>query len=139
MCAILYWPLLKIACVITPVSSLIRPSRSTVSTFDLHSQRAAVWMSVSGAEQARQRDPRRYETLTRSQRPAPTEAAETGEAATEASGASADAALELIDVDLCRTFPDNIYFSAETADDQKSLVSISSEPISGIVPGFQVK
>ena len=93
-------------------------------------------MSVSGAEQARQRDPRRYETLTRSQRNAPTEAAETGEAATEASGASgasADAALELIDVDLCRTFPDNIYFSAETADDQKSLVSISSEPISGIV------
>ena len=97
------------------------------------SQRAAVWMSVSGAERARQRDPRRYETLTRpSQCPAP---AETGEAS------AASAALELIDVDLCRTFPDNIYFSAETADDQKSLVSISTSelesrfnaPVPGIV------
>ena len=100
------------------------------------SQRAAVWMSVSGAERARQRDPRRYETLTRpSQCPAP---AETGEAS---AASAASAALELIDVDLCRTFPDNIYFSAETADDQKSLVSISTSelesrfnaPVPGIV------
>ena len=83
-------------------------------------------MSVSGAERARQRDPRRYETLTRSQRPAPT--GETGEAAAlvaSADASAASAALELIDVDLCRTFPDNIYFSAETADDEKSLVSQS--------------
>ena len=85
-----------------------------LTCFFFFSQRAAVWMSVSGAERARQRDPRRYETLTRpSQCPAPTEKGE---------ASAASAALELIDVDLCRTFPDNIYFSAETADDQKSLV-----------------
>ena len=91
-------------------------------------------MSVSGAERARKSDPRRYETLTqRSQCPAPTAAAlKTGEAASAAS-----AALELIDVDLCRTFPDNIYFSAETADDQKSLVSNSSEPESRFTRPFQ--
>ena len=64
-------------------------------------------MAVSGAERARESDPRRYDSMK--SRPMNSE----GEAA----------ALELIDIDLCRTFPDNIYFSSETADDAKSLVS----------------
>ena len=73
------------------------------------SQRSAVWMSVSGAESARQSDPNRYERMKNPS------AAERDEAA-----------LELIDVDLCRTFPENIYFASETADDAKSLVCNSA-------------
>ena len=64
-------------------------------------------MSVSGAESARQSDPNRYEVMKNP---------------SAASGERDEAALELIDVDLCRTFPENIYFASETADDAKSLV-----------------
>ena len=63
-------------------------------------------MSVSGAEKARESDPRRYESMK--SRPMVSDK--------EAS------VLELIDIDLCRTYPDNVYFSSETADDAKSLV-----------------
>ena len=64
-------------------------------------------MSVSGAEAARESDPRRYESMKSRPMDSDWDAA----------------ALALIDIDLCRTFPDNIYFSSETADDAKSLVS----------------
>ena len=64
-------------------------------------------MSVSGAERARESDPRRYHSMQSRPMDSEREAA----------------ALELIDIDLCRTFPENIYFSSETAEDPKSLVS----------------
>ena len=79
-------------------------------------------MAVSGAERARESDPRRYDSMK--SRPMNSE----GEAA----------ALELIDIDLCRTFPDNIYFSSETADDAKSLVSGKFTPTPARLSHFQV-